>query len=225
MKYDVIKYVTAIEDNKTGDIIFKDINDRIYFLDKRYNKGIEKIKLGDKVLVWVQKEMKKVGYVALEINGCNIKSYIKNFDKLTLDDILTLEPKVATNKTRLHNDMYNHDIDFSTTTTDAADVPLLSFAKEVIDFYDSKGINSEVAEFKYELAQVLSYLYYKFCMDDMILNSHKLISEICECYPPNIIEISDDGLYVNYYHGLEEGLMCWDRISIVKLKNEILKRI
>ena len=221
--YDIIKYVTAIKSNKDDSIVFKDNGGKIYFLDKRYNKGIEKINIGDQVLVWVQKEMDKVGYVALEINGLDIKSYIKKFRELTLDDILTIEPKVATNKTKLSNDIYNHDKDFRMKSSEDNSVLLLPFAKDVINFYDKVGINSEISEFRYEMVFALCYLYEKFCIDDMILESHDLIAKVHNCYPPNIIEISDDGVLVNYYHGLEEGLMSWDTIPVAELKKELVK--
>ena len=221
--YDVVKHVIAVKNNKDDSVIFKDINGKIYFLDKRYNKGIEKINIGDQVLVWVQKEMDKVGYVTLEINGLDIKSYIEKFEELTLNDILTIEPKVATNKTRLSNDIYNHDKDFRTKLSIDDGILLLPFAKDVITFYDKVGVNSEISEYRYEIVFALCYLYEKFCIKDKILKSHDLIAKVCNCYPPNIIEISDDGLSVNYYHGLEEGLMCWDSIPVVELKKELVK--
>jgi len=219
--YNVIKYVQAIKNTKDDGIIFKDASGKIYFLDKRYNKGIEKINLDDKVLVWVQKEMDKVGYVALEINGLSIKSYIEKFSELTLSDILNMESKVIA---KLSNDLYNHDKDFRMKLSEDNSITLLPFAKEVINFYNENGINSKVSEFRYELVIALCYLYDKFYLSEKILESHDLIAKIRKCYPPNIIEISSDGLFTNYYHGLEEGLMCWDNIFTSELKEEIIKR-
>jgi hypothetical protein len=47
--------------------------------------------------------------------------------------------------------------------------------------------------------------------DEDILNSHDVIGEISSYYPPNVVEIR--GSEVWYYHGLEEGLMCWDHMD------------
>jgi len=56
---------------------------------------------------------------------------------------------------------------------------------------------------------------------DDVLTSNNVISFNVGCYPPNIIKIIGNRIY--YYHGLEEGLMCWDSIDIRKLKKWIRK--
>lgn len=61
---------------------------------------------------------------------------------------------------------------------------------------------------------------HKITKDD-ILNSDSVIAYYCKCFPPNLIEIH--GTVVRYYHGLEEGLMCWDQIDIRKLVKFISK--
>jgi len=224
--YDVIKYLTVHDNIKDDTVIFKDGRGKIYFLDKRYGNGVEEVKSGDRVLVWVLKEMDKVGYVRLEINGLDILSYIKEFSKLTVDDILTISLKTAVNKVRLCNDLYNHDIDFRIKIATSINTILLPFARDIVKFYDKTGINTELSEFRYESVFALSYLYEKFGIDDgVILDNGGIISEKYGCYPPNIIEISDDRQRVNFYHGIEEGLMRWDSIPLSELKSEILKRM
>jgi len=54
-----------------------------------------------------------------------------------------------------------------------------------------------------------------------ILDSHNYIPMFYSCYPPNIIEVR--GNKVCFYHGLEEGLMCWDCMDKRKFKKELLK--
>jgi len=57
----------------------------------------------------------------------------------------------------------------------------------------------------------------------MIVNADHTIGEVFSHYPPNIVKII--GKSVWYYHGLEEGLMCWDCIQTRKLVKIIKKRM
>jgi len=57
--------------------------------------------------------------------------------------------------------------------------------------------------------------------DKDILNSHSYIPMFYSCYPPNVIEIR--GNKVCFYHGLEEGLMCWDCMDKRKFKKKLAK--
>lgn len=79
------------------------------------------------------------------------------------------------------------------------------------------GMFMEVPEIK-ELVNEFNSQFYDIS-DEGILNSHDVIAEVCECYPPNVIKINGD--VVEYYHGLEEGLMCWDAID----KNSLVEHI
>jgi len=63
---------------------------------------------------------------------------------------------------------------------------------------------------------------FKLTNNDLI-NDADMLSKICKCYPPNIVEIHGNRVF--YYHGLEEGLMSWDSIDIRKLKKEIRREL
>ena len=58
---------------------------------------------------------------------------------------------------------------------------------------------------------------------DMIEDAHHTIGEELSHFPPNIVKIV--GKNVWYYHGLEEGLMCWDSIRVRRLRKIIKKRM
>ena len=167
--YDVFKYVRVVKSNKDESLIFKDERNKIYFIDRKFNEGYDKLDdsyIGDEILVWVRKELDKVGYVSIMIDGVGVKSFIDKFIELTSSELMSIIPNTHRSIVHVSNYLYNNDMDFNHLLTLDNKIELLPYGRTVVDNYDKIGINSELAEFIYELQFALAYLYNKFSSNE-----------------------------------------------------------
>lgn len=115
--YCVIKEVTITKSREDGSVMFLDNDKRIYFIDKKKPTLYDTLDLdkdiGKKLLVWVTKELDKVGFVTMSINGVMLSEYL---NKLLINNTefinKCLDRELTRDEMQLFNYIYNHDTVF-----------------------------------------------------------------------------------------------------------------
>ena len=158
--FEVLKIVTVVKSNKNKDeLIFKDEKSKVYFIDRKNTNGYENISLGDKVLVWVVKEYKKIGYVRLTIDGVPIPEYLTNMFGFSKEYYFNIH--TVTDDIKLSNYMYNHDIDYNHFLSLGATSEMSGDLLAVSNYYTNHGIDSELSECIHDLVVLHAYLLSK----------------------------------------------------------------
>jgi len=172
--YEVFKYVTVVKSVKDGNIIFKDDNGKIYFIDRKFASGYEDIDsscLGDRIIVWVRKELDKFGYVSVMVDDftgpVTIDKFIDNFSKYSFYDLISIDIKDTKYKDLvfMSNYVYNNDIGFNKLMSSNDPKYLLPNGKRVVKFFEVNGIATEKDEFINDLHYAMGYLYAKFIIE------------------------------------------------------------
>lgn len=115
--YDVLKEVTIAKSKKDESIIFLDNSGRVYFVDKKKSDLYDTLDLsvdeGKNILVWVTKELDKVGFVTISIDGKLVSEHI---DKVLTDGEDYVKRcksgDLSKDEMQLFNYLYNHDFGF-----------------------------------------------------------------------------------------------------------------
>jgi len=170
-KYAVLKIVKVVKDRKNeGAWLFKDNKGKLCFPAK-VEKGtdiLSNIEIGDRYLVWVIKSGEKVDYVRLGIDGIPVRDHIDNILNNNSRFYLSFDNNDSRDIIRMANDMHNYDVNFNKFMQTGKELdPVSSGLKDVFISYDKFGINSEMAEFRFELALLDNYLYHKFNLKDI----------------------------------------------------------
>lgn len=115
--YDVLKSVKITKSRKDGSVIFIDNNGRVYFIDKKKNDLYDtldsSLDVGRDILVWVTKELDKVGFVSIAVNNTMLSEYIDGVLSNDSDfQERCLNRELCKDETQLFNYIYNHDIEF-----------------------------------------------------------------------------------------------------------------
>jgi len=113
-KYPVLRVVTVVESNKNeGELIFKTNEGKLFFIDKKFPEGYERISYGDKLLVWVTKEFESMGYVRVTIDGITIIEHINGLSEKRLDDYKSDSISERCDSLMLLNYLRYNDIGFT----------------------------------------------------------------------------------------------------------------
>lgn len=147
-----------VRTNKKGEgFIFLDENNKVYFLDK-FDKTNLDLEAGDVVFGWVSKELEKVGYIKLGIDGETLSDFILNISELDLSHFHNFSNKAFLKNsdiTRFSNMMYNEDDDFNNYRSKEKESDRTTSTLRAMM---NKDINSELDEFLMELAYLYKYL-------------------------------------------------------------------
>lgn len=146
-KYQVLKIMQVVKSTKDNSLIFRDNHGKIYFIDKKYNSGYKGISEGQKILVWVVKELDKVGYVRLTIDNVYIEEFIENIPNLHPDFFL----KFYTGSTELTY-LFSHYSNNNLKSCLTDNVVTLHNVERVELNYEKMGIHTELDEHRLELA-------------------------------------------------------------------------
>jgi len=141
---------------------------KIYFLDQRFRdeqKHILEDNDDKEILVWVLKDLEKIGFVRLDVTGVLLQDYVDTLKDLTMMYYRDVKHNSRKDEQYLHNDLYNKDTMFeeyqNMTPLDAT----TQAAQDLDAFYDKMGINTEIAEYRLSLSIAHSYLVEHFGKD------------------------------------------------------------
>jgi len=156
---DVIQMMKVIE-GREGELVFKNINGKIFFIDRRYNSGYDNLEPGDTILVWVRKELDRTGYVSVEADNITIEQLTTVADKIKAEDILKAK---YDNSDILH--LVNHIIDKDSTYN----IDLSGDGSRMDISQDHELYKVIMSENKkaVDIANVLVYLNSKYDKDDL----------------------------------------------------------
>lgn len=159
-EFDVIKLMHVVTSTKNkNELIFKDVNGKLYFIDKKKPDGYNSLSPGDILLTWVVKEFETIGYVRVMIDGITVLDFVKNLPQLPLSYYRDIINAKMNDDIKLSNYFYNHDINFNKYLSSEEEFELTESGRALHQRYDAYGINSEKDEFIAELTVLHGYLY------------------------------------------------------------------
>jgi len=111
-EFDVIRRAIVTRSLKDMSIIFKDLEGRIMFIDKKHPEGYDDVVEGETVYVWVTKHLERISFVKLLIDDKPIQEYMVDINSKYSPDYMTANPKVK-DKIMLSNYLKNHSADYN----------------------------------------------------------------------------------------------------------------